>query len=423
MLKWMLTLLAVLCCCSEARKTRHRQPDFIIRDFLAEQNARNIKDEPGEKDFYPLDSPVQSEKDPERDRNDDTKQTVDIMQALKDFGLENVSEDNPAVAYMLEVYRSLESGASIPKAVGHKRIDVAVLRADTIRGLPAKKSIKEDGSIFLTFNLSNIARQEVTKKAELRLRVVSSHTRNQKYRTKVRIFRNGTKIAELKYTVKSQREASTGTDVVDLTPVLQTVIDGGYGRTIIEVKLRRKASHETKQQRRQRRFTAASNNDVDGIRDAILVLFTRDRQFFKKIRDNRLASGLTDASSLRLDSAGGARQKRANQRRERLGARKLCQRYNFTIDFAEIGWDKWIIYPKKYNAFYCMGRCPTPVEKSYEPTNHAILQGLLRMADKTIPRPCCIPTKLRPLSMLYYEYNEIIVRQHKNMIANNCGCR
>ena len=64
------------------------------------------------------------------------------MQALKDFGLENVSEDNPAVAYMLEVYRSLESGASIPKAVGHKRIDVAVLRADTIRGLPAKSKLQ-----------------------------------------------------------------------------------------------------------------------------------------------------------------------------------------------------------------------------------------------------------------------------------------
>ena len=260
----------------------------------------------------------------------------------------------------------------------------------------------------------------MTKKAELRLRVDSSDGRNQKYRTKVRIFRAGIKIAELKYTVKSQRESSTGTDIVDLTPVLQTVIDGGYGKTIIEVKLRKKLSHEMQQ--RRRRF-AGGNKNNDEIKGAILVLFTRDQQFYKTIKDNRLASGLKDASPVVQHAAGRSRTRRASERRERLGVRQLCQRYNFTIDFAEIGWDKWIIYPRKFNAFYCVGRCPTPVEKSYDPTNHAIMQGLLRMTKKNIPRPCCVPTKLRPFSMLYYEYEEIIVRQHKDMIANSCGCR
>jgi nodal len=278
--------------------------------------------------------------------------------------------------------------------------------------------------VFLTFNLSRISRHEITKKAELRLRVDGNSNRNQKYRTKVRIFREGVRIADMKYTVRSQREASTGTDIVDLTPVLQTIIDGGYGDTLIEVKLRKK----NKQGQRQRRTTDDTHPSV--VKNAILVIFTRDKNFFKKIKDNRVGALLHTTE--RADAAddvttnsrhGRSRDKRASERRAQLGARKLCQRHDFDIDFADIGWDKWIIYPKRYNAYYCMGRCPTPVEKSYSPTNHAILQGLIRLGNTIIPRPCCVPTKLRPLSMLYYEYDEIVVRQHEDMIATECGCR
>ena len=281
------------------------------------------------------------------------------------------------------------------------------------------ENIIKDGHVYLTFNLSSITRHEVTKKAELRLRVDGNSNRNQKYRTKVRIFREGVKIADLKYTVGSKRESSTGTDVVDLTPVLQTIIDGGYGDTLIEVKLRKKKNHGERGRR-------SLDDDVSIVKSAILVMFTRDKNFFKKIKENRLEAILNSKSHSEdtTDHVTNQRHRRASEnRRSQLGARKLCQRHDFDIDFADIGWDKWIIYPKRYNAFYCMGRCPTPVEKSFSPTNHAILQGLVRLGNNIIPRPCCVPTKLRPLSMLYYEYDEIVVRQHEDMIATECGCR
>ncbi|ESO89077.1 hypothetical protein LOTGIDRAFT_106360, partial [Lottia gigantea] len=94
------------------------------------------------------------------------------------------------------------------------------------------------------------------------------------------------------------------------------------------------------------------------------------------------------------------------------------------VDFNSIGWGQWIIHPKKFNARFCYGECASPIDVKYKPTNHAMLQTLMRSKRKnSAPPACCVPTKLNPLSMLYYEFDEIVVRHHEEMIASECGCR
>lgn len=52
----------------------------------------------------------------------------------------------------------------------------------------------------------------------------------------------------------------------------------------------------------------------------------------------------------------------------------LCRRVDMWVDFDHIGWDAWIIHPKRFNAYRCEGECPTPLDESFKPSNHAYMQ-------------------------------------------------
>ncbi|KAM4577769.1 southpaw [Fundulus diaphanus] len=101
----------------------------------------------------------------------------------------------------------------------------------------------------------------------------------------------------------------------------------------------------------------------------------------------------------------------------------LCRRVDMWVDFDHIGWDEWIVHPKRYNAYRCEGECPTPLDESFNPTNHAYMQSLLRHHHPgRVSCPSCVPTRLTPLSMLYYENDDLTLRHHEDMIVEECGC-
>ncbi|XP_048089990.1 nodal-related 2 [Alosa alosa] len=100
-----------------------------------------------------------------------------------------------------------------------------------------------------------------------------------------------------------------------------------------------------------------------------------------------------------------------------------CRRVEMQVDFNQIGWGSWIVFPKKYNAYRCEGSCPSPLGEEFNPTNHAYMQSLLKYYHPNrVPTACCAPTKMSPLSMLYYEGGEMILRHHEDMIVAECGC-
>ncbi|KAM6235084.1 nodal homolog [Porphyrio hochstetteri] len=103
--------------------------------------------------------------------------------------------------------------------------------------------------------------------------------------------------------------------------------------------------------------------------------------------------------------------------------RSLCRRVDMVVDFEQTGWGSWIVYPKKYNAYRCEGQCPSPVDETFKPTNHAYIQSLLQLyKPNQVPCPACSPVRMSPLSMLYYEQGEIVVQHHEDMIIEECGC-
>lgn len=102
---------------------------------------------------------------------------------------------------------------------------------------------------------------------------------------------------------------------------------------------------------------------------------------------------------------------------------KWCHKLPWNVSFIDLKWSDWIIAPDNYDASYCAGECPFPLPPHIHSTNHAIVQMLAHLMDKQIPKPCCAPTKLQPITVLYYDdYSNVILKEYKNMVVQDCGC-
>ncbi|XP_047424214.1 bone morphogenetic protein 6 isoform X3 [Mugil cephalus] len=147
-------------------------------------------------------------------------------------------------------------------------------------------------------------------------------------------------------------------------------------------------------------------------------------------------------SEVRIRSARSTGGKRRQQNRNRStqpqeGSRGLgpadynssdqktaCRRHELYVSFRELGWQDWIIAPEGYPANYCDGECSFPLNAHMNATNHAIVQTLVHLMNpENVPKPCCAPTKLHAISVLYFDDNSnVILKKYKNMVVRACGC-
>jgi len=104
--------------------------------------------------------------------------------------------------------------------------------------------------------------------------------------------------------------------------------------------------------------------------------------------------------------------------------RRGCQKRTLYVSFRDLGWQDWIIAPDGYAAFYCHGECSFPLNTHMNATNHAIVQTLVHlMTPYQVPKPCCAPTKLSGISVLYFdESSNVILKKYRNMVVKSCGC-
>ncbi|CAM5126408.1 unnamed protein product [Natator depressus] len=103
----------------------------------------------------------------------------------------------------------------------------------------------------------------------------------------------------------------------------------------------------------------------------------------------------------------------------------LCKPRRLYISFSDVGWENWIIAPQGYMANYCLGECPFPLTAELNSTNHAILQTMVHSLDpEGTPQPCCVPVRLSPISILYYDnHDNVVLRHYEDMVVDECGCR
>jgi len=98
-----------------------------------------------------------------------------------------------------------------------------------------------------------------------------------------------------------------------------------------------------------------------------------------------------------------------------------CCRYPLWVSFREIGWDRWILAPDGYRAYYCDGACPP---RHRVATHYAGIRALVNGARPDVaPPPCCAATRMRPLTIAHYNHDgRAVVSVFDDMIVDECMC-
>ncbi|XP_069815801.1 nodal homolog [Dendropsophus ebraccatus] len=335
--------------------------------------------------------------------------------------------------YMMQLYQSITKNDT--NLFSLQRPDIPDY--DSVLSLVAKHCKMVDNRVMLSFDMSSISAGNELKLAQLRIHLPSFEI-FQNFTLEIYHSKEGNKIflGSFKVDLSDIRESPWKT--FDLTKILQYFL--------LEVENNLEELMKTK-------FLTERNTDTNVDMDSItihtphrvyesmdekvvLVVFTKS--YDSMSGSLSLIKTVESSKHVTLDKANrlsGIRRHRRNRIENHHlfmnnapakpieSGKPLCRRVDMIIDFSKLEMGSWIIYPKKYNAYRCEGACPIPLNETFKPTNHAYMKSVLKLYHpERVECPSCVPIRMSPLSMLYYEGNDVVVRNHEEMIVEECGC-
>ncbi|XP_028252752.1 LOW QUALITY PROTEIN: bone morphogenetic protein 2-like [Parambassis ranga] len=343
--------------------------------------------------------------------------------------------------YMVDLYRmhsaNGDHSTKRPKSMG-KHAERAASKANTIRSfhheesMEALASLKGKTTQQFYFNLTSIPKEEFITSAELRIyrdQVMGAATPNNNSSTsdsapargfhRINIYEifgapttYGAEPLVRLLDTRLVQDTLSRWESFDVSPAVSQWASGkGHNHGfVVECFIRKREIGGEHAQRRRRhvRVSRSLHQDQDSWPQArpLLVTYGHDGH-----GDSVLHTREKRQAALR-------KQRRKHQQKA------SCKRHALYVDFSDVGWNEWIVAPPGYHAFYCHGECPFPLADHLNSTNHAIVQTLVNSVNSNIPRACCVPTDLSPISLLYLdEYEKVILKNYQDMVVEGCGCR
>ena len=141
--------------------------------------------------------------------------------------------------------------------------------------------------------------------------------------------------------------------------------------------------------------------------------------------ESKMQRELRQERTRRSPKGHRAHKGRRRHRKKKGSRRSPCHRHEMRVDFDEVGWSDWILAPKFYDAFVCMGKCDFPLPDHANATNHAVVQTIVNGVNPAaVPQACCVPTEMKSMSLLYVnELEHPVLKSYEDMSVEGCGCR
>ncbi|XP_026207588.1 nodal-related 2 [Anabas testudineus] len=369
------------------------------------------------------------------------------MRQLHRFALMERSAGHHLPTYMVHLYRNFKSNFSRPRDAVEQD---AAKQADTVKSVMAKRLTYSQERWVATFDLHALLADKQIQAAELRIRLPRAQLASN---VSVEVYHQHDQACHTHQSCKEQQLVGLLTESSLVTSSQNWKVFNVTSPLLSWLKQKSTAKIRQKRVPRKRRVgktkrglslpelpdsVADSRREQDVSDRALLVIFSHtgsDESSKAKaslLQTAEQSKFLSPAEIKRAHWPRRGRSKRGQREQtarspqvsKRDTGKSLCRRVDLHVDFNQIGWGSWIVFPKRYNAYRCEGSCPGPLGEDLHPTNHAYMQSLLKhYHPDRVTSPCCAPIKMSPLSMLYYENGEMLLRHHEDMIVDECGCQ
>ncbi|XP_014667949.1 PREDICTED: bone morphogenetic protein 2-like [Priapulus caudatus] len=349
-------------------------------------------------------------------------QAVDKLMRI--FGMQGkgrpVADDTrDAPQYMLDLYRTVVGDAGVMTTANP--FDANVVRSFTAQG--------RADTLHYVFNTTSVVPAENVLGAELHLfklkpkREYRQRIRPGDHIVEIRVFQVRTDSNRL---LEARRTSlySVGWEVFHVTEVVKEWQQDGQSNQGIVIEIVSLSGDVLP----STLLRFAKRREHNKARQPLLVVFTDDgrpratkRVLANASNDifhpNALMTSRDKRNSEPVDYAPLKSQHEADD--------SPCALRPLYVDFEKIGWSSWIISPKGYHAYHCKGQCPFPLGETGNPTNHATVQSIVSALGlhDGVSAPCCVPDKLHPIGLLYFDEDEnVVLKQYEDMVASSCGC-
>ncbi|XP_065057041.1 bone morphogenetic protein 10-like [Rhopilema esculentum] len=109
-----------------------------------------------------------------------------------------------------------------------------------------------------------------------------------------------------------------------------------------------------------------------------------------------------------------------------------CKRKSMIVDTTKIGWGRYVLAPRIFDAYRCEGKCRAYSSQAVKKqTNHAVIQAILsqlgaKQNGRQIRPPCCAPSQFENKTLLLHRkvngQSVIGVEEFTDMVVKSCAC-